>query len=248
VSAVAAGAGERRKSDQHGPLELELPVPDPTHSLPEPAQELLEAAKRLLLRGGFEALRLDAIVHEAGKNKASVKYYFGNKEGLVGAIMDSLDHDQCLQLAERTKDVAGKERLERYIAGQTEMASDGDGFLMFFDILPRVARDDRLRERAGTLYDWYYQMNLQWLGLADRVTPESQDELVALASFLVAVVDGLAVQAAVRPRGFDLARTMRVLNHFLERALEEYVTAAAEGDRRPGTLRGGEQGEESSRR
>ena len=147
-------------------------------------------------------------MREAGKNKASVKYYFGNKEGLVGAIMDSLDHDQCLQLAERTRDVAGKERLERYIAGQTEMATDDDGFLMFFDILPRVARDDRLRERAGALYDWYYQMNLEWLGLTDRVTPENQEELVALASFLVAVVDGLAVQAArpapgLRPRQGD---------------------------------------------
>lgn len=214
---------------QSAPPELELPVSDPTHSLPEPAQELLEAAKRLLLAGGFEALRLDAIVREAGKNKASVKYYFGNKEGLVGAIMDSLDHDQCLQLAERTKDVAGRERLERYIAGQTEIAADGNAFLMFFDILPRVARDERLRERAGTLYDWYYQMNLEWLGLTDRVTPGNQEELVALASFLVAVVDGLAVQAAVRPRGFDLAGAMRVLGFFLERSLEEYVTAAAAG-------------------
>jgi AcrR family transcriptional regulator len=223
VTDVASEAISRRST----PPELELPVSDPTHSLPEPAQELLEAAKRLLLRGGFDALRLDAIVREAGKNKASVKYYFGNKEGLVGAIMDSLDHDQCLQLAERTRDVAGRERLERYIAGQTEMAADGDAFLMFFDILPRVARDERLRARAGTLYDWYYQMNLEWLGLTDRVTPGNQEELVALVSFLVAVVDGLAVQAALRPQGFDLAGAMRVLGFFLERSLEEYVTTAA---------------------
>jgi AcrR family transcriptional regulator len=232
VTAVVSDVEERWVGGRQGPLELEPPeleppVSDPTRSLPEPAQALLEAAKRLLLRGGFEALRLDAIVREAGKNKASVKYYFGNKEGLVGAIMDSLDHDQCLQLAERTRDVAGRERLERYIAGQTEMAADDDAFLMFFDILPRVARDGRLRERAGALYDWYYQMNLEWLGLTRGVAPENQEELVALASFLVAVVDGLAVQAALRPQGFDLAKAMRVLSFFLERSLEEYVTTAA---------------------
>lgn len=223
-----AGRGESRQvGARPQSLELELPVDDPTTSLSQPAQELLEAAKRLLLQGGFEALRLDAIVREAGKNKASVKYYFGNKEGLIAAIMASLDHDQCLQLAERTRGYAGKERLERYIAGQTEIAGDDDGFLMFFDILPRVARDERLREQAGRLYDWYYQMNLLWLGLTDRVTPENREELLALAAFLVAVVDGLAVQAALRPRGLDLEKAMRVLGFFLERSLEEYVTVAA---------------------
>jgi len=45
----------------------------------------------------------------------------------------------------------------------------------------------------------------------------------------VAVVDGLAIQAAVRPQGFDLARAMHVLSFFLERSLEEYVTTAAAG-------------------
>jgi AcrR family transcriptional regulator len=213
-----------------GPSELGPPVDDPTASLPQPAQELLEAAKRLLLRGGFEALRLEAITREAGKNKASVKYYFGNKAGLIAAIMASLDHDQCLQLAARTRGYAGKERLERYVAGQTEMAGDEDGFLMFFDILPRVARDERLREQAGRLYDWYYRMNLEWLGLIDRVTPANQEEFIALASLLVAVVDGLAVQATMRPPGFDLSRAMDVLGFFLERSLEEYVAAVAEGD------------------
>ncbi len=43
------------------------------------------------------------------------------------------------------------------------------------------------------------------------------------------VVDGLAVQAAVRPRSFDLAKAMRVVGFFLERSLEEFVTAAAAG-------------------
>jgi AcrR family transcriptional regulator len=223
---AVTGAGERVRVGVRSES-LGLPVDDPTTSLPQAAQELLEAAKRLLLRGGFEALRLDAIVREAGKNKASVKYYFGNKEGLIAAIMASLDHDQCVQLAERTRGYAGRERLERYIAGQTEIAADDDGFLMFFDILPRVARDERLREQAGKLYDWYCQMNLLWLGLTDRVTPENREEFLALAAFLVAVVDGLAVQAALRPAGLDLEKAMGVLGFFLERSLDEYVTVAA---------------------
>ena len=101
---------------------------DPALSLPETAQRLLEAARRLLLAGGFDALRLDAIAAESGKNKASIKYYFGNKDGLILAILDSLDYDDCLALAEHTRGTAGEERLQRYIEGQTRLAGRCRGF------------------------------------------------------------------------------------------------------------------------
>ena len=44
---------------------------------------ILGAARRLLLRGGREALRWDAIAAEAGRNKSAIKYCYGNKKGLV---------------------------------------------------------------------------------------------------------------------------------------------------------------------
>ena len=97
-----------------------FPVEDPAQSLPETAQRLVEAARRLLLAGGFDALRLDAIAAEAGKNKASIKYHFGNKDGLILAILDSLDYDDCLAFAEHTRGTSGDERLQLYIDGQTD--------------------------------------------------------------------------------------------------------------------------------
>jgi AcrR family transcriptional regulator len=200
-----------------------LPVEDPSLNLPEPANEIVQAARRLLLSGGFEALRVDAIVREARKNKASVKYYFGNKRGLLYALADSLDHEQCLALAEQTRDAVGEERLQRYIAGQTELAGDGDSFLMFFDLLPHVIRDEELRARVSRLYEWYHQMNLVWLGLTDKVTDENRDRLQAFVGLMVAVVDGLAIQAALRPTGFDVAASFDILELFLKRCLDEVV-------------------------
>ena len=114
---------------------LGFPVEDPALSLPKTAQRLIEAGRRLLLTGGFDALTLDAIAAESGKNKASIKYYFGNKDGLILAIVDSLDYQDCLALAENLKGTAGEERLQRYIAGQTRLAADAEGFLVFFDLL-----------------------------------------------------------------------------------------------------------------
>jgi len=200
-------------------------VEDPTLALSGGARRILEASKRLLLRGGFEALRLDAIAAEADRNKASIKYHFGNKDGLILALADSLDYEQCLALAKETTGTSGEERLERYIAGQTRMAADSDGFLMFFDLLPHVVRDERLRPKVAATYDWYYKMNVEWLGLADRMTANNREQYIAFTALMVAVVDGLAIQNALQPRGFDLERAFRMLEFFLRSGLEELVAS-----------------------
>ena len=69
------------------------------------AQRILAAARRLLVRDGFTALTLSAIAVEAEESKASIGYHFGNKDGLVAALVDSLTHDanraliqECLSL------------------------------------------------------------------------------------------------------------------------------------------------------
>ncbi len=205
-----------------------FPVEDPALSLPETAQRLVEAARRLLLAGGFNALTLDAIAAESGKNKASIKYYFGNKDGLILAVLDSLDYEDCLALAETTRGTAGEERLQRYIQGQTRLAADGDGFLVFFDLLPHVIRDERLRERLAALYEWYYKMNVEWLGLAERVRPENRERYIGFVSLMVAVVDGLALQAALKPKGFDLERSFAALEFFLKHCLADFLDSLDE--------------------
>jgi AcrR family transcriptional regulator len=207
---------------------FDFPVEDPAQTLPGTAQRLLEAARRLLLAGGYDALRLDAIAAEAGKNKASIKYYFGNKEGLIAAIVDSLDYDDCLALAEETRGTSGDERLQRYIAGQTRLAGDDDSFLMFFDLLPYIIRDEQLRRRLASLYEWYYKMNAEWLGLTDRIRPENRERFIAFASLMTATVDGLAIQAALRPKGFDLEQSFAVLQFFLKRSLNDFLATLDE--------------------
>ena len=206
-----------------------FPVEDPALSLADTAQRILDAAKRLLLRGGFEALRLDAIATEAGRNKAAIKYHFGNKDGLVLAVAESLDYEQCLALARETSDASGEERLDRYIAGQARMSADREAFLMFFDLLPYVIRDERMRRRMAETYDWYYKMNVEWLGLTDRVTAGNRVQYIALMALLVAAVDGLAIQNALQPQGFDLERAFGVLKSFLKGGLEELLASLDSG-------------------
>jgi AcrR family transcriptional regulator len=163
------------------PLLLE----DPMEALAPTAQRILAAAQRLLAAGGFEALKLSAIAREAGESKASIGYHFGNKAGLVTALVDSLAHEANRGL----------------IDGETRIAADAESFQSFFDILPQALRDPDLRERVAALYDGYRETVLRCLAADDAAT---RDQLRPFAMLMIAIVDGLAIQHGLDPDGADV--------------------------------------------
>ena len=164
---------ERRKSLARGEgLPEPLLLEDPMEALPPTAQRILAAAQRLLAAGGFEALKLSAIAREAGESKASIGYHFGNKAGLVTALVDSLAHDSNRGLIEETAAApAGEARVRALIDGETRIAADAESFQSFFEILPHALRDPDLRERVAALYDGYRETVLRCL---DAAGPEAE--------------------------------------------------------------------------
>jgi AcrR family transcriptional regulator len=181
------------------PLLLE----DPMASLPPTAQRILAAARRLLASGGFEALKLSAIAREAGESKASIGYHFGNKEGLVTALVDALTHEANRGLiAETAAAPAGEARVHTLIDGETRIIGDAEAFQSFFEVLPHALRDPDLRERVAALYDGYRDTVLRCLGAADE---EEKLRLRPFAMLMIAIVDGLALQHGLDPDGADVA-------------------------------------------
>ena len=195
---------ERRKSLARGEgLPEPLLLEDPMEALPPTAQRILAAAQRLLAAGGFEALKLSAIAREAGESKASIGYHFGNKAGLVTALIDSLAHDSNRGLIEETAAVpAGEARVHTLIDGETRIAADAESFQSFFEILPQALRDPDLRERVAALYDGYRETVLRCL---DAENAEAEAELRPFAMLMIAIVDGLAIQHGLDPDGADVA-------------------------------------------
>ncbi|MBN9058064.1 MAG: TetR/AcrR family transcriptional regulator, partial [Rhizobiales bacterium] len=49
---------------------------------------LLDAADRVIARGGVTSLTVDAVAHEAGVSKGGVLYSFGTKDALIEAMLD----------------------------------------------------------------------------------------------------------------------------------------------------------------
>jgi TetR/AcrR family acrAB operon transcriptional repressor len=205
---------------------LRFPFEDPVESLPATAQKILKAATALLAEKGYEAVTLENVAAAAGVNKASIRYNFGNKAGLIIAVADALIHDECLRMAADVESVPQEERLHAAMVGIRRMILDADSFRGFFDILPHAFRDPDLRGRLFALYEWWYHQNLTWLGLA---APGAADNemLMGLAELIAAIPDGLSVQAGLNPDGFELSRPLATLEFLLRNSMVQLLEIAA---------------------
>ncbi len=55
---------------------------------PAKREQILDGAKRIFMRDGFDAASMNAITREAGVSKGTIYVYFQNKEDLFGALIE----------------------------------------------------------------------------------------------------------------------------------------------------------------
>jgi AcrR family transcriptional regulator len=191
---------------------------DPTARLSPTARRLVAAARRLLARGGYEALTVEAVAAEAGAYRDSVRYYFGTKAAFVAAVVESLAHDQSLNAYAETRALpAGDQRVHSMVASDRTLVDDRDGFRDFFALLPHVLLDDELRLRVAALYGWYRDLYVE--GIDDAEAGRDPERLRRLASLMVAMTDGLAVQKLLDPAAVDLEPLFALWEDILRREI-----------------------------
>lgn len=200
----------------------ELVTQDPAAELSPTARRILAAARRVLGRDGFTGLSLEAIAAEAGENKASIRYHFGNKAGLITALVDLVVHDENVQLL---KDLSktGDDRIAVLMEMHRRTTTNAAGYRLFFDLFPNVVRDATLWPRMAELYRWYRELD------AVALAPGADDALRArvevLTSLTVATCDGLAMQHLSDP-DYDLAPVFELYEHLVRAALDEIGVSA----------------------
>jgi len=200
------------------PVPQASPAVAPEAPLSPVAAKLVAAARTLLARGGFKALTVEAVAAEAGAYRDAVRYHFGSKAALVAAVVDSLAHDQSLAAVEQSRELpSGPERLHALVAADRQLVDDRDGFRDFFALLPHVVQDDDLRARVAALYRWYRDLYTD--GLSEDGGAAAGQRLRDLASLMVAVTDGLAVQDLLDPDGPRLERLFGLWEELLRREI-----------------------------
>ena len=223
---------DRSSASRRGLPILPFPIDDPLAALPVTAQKILGAAQRLLSKGGYEEVTLEKVAAEAGVNKASIRYNFGDKAGLLAALVDLLMHAEFARMTRDAPSLRHEERLDASIEAKRRMILSSEAFRGFFDILPHALRNRELRERIAALYPWWCEQNLTWLGLQGG-GPQDRDAVVqGLGELLSAVVDGLSVQAALEPE-FDPARPLETLKFLMANSMAQLAQrATGQGDSR----------------
>ncbi len=210
---TATGKRLRAASTALGP-------PSQQPEMPPTARRLLEAARRLLVRSGFRALSVQAIADEAGENKALIRYYFGDKNGLLVALVDWLMYDYLWEAWQRLAQLSrGHDALDLLVDGAAAgMLADATSYLAYFDLLPHVLRDPGMARQLSDLLQTYRDLNVRGFWGDHSDPPAAIQDLAVLT---VAMTDGLAVQRLADPDKVDVPRALALWKSFVERTILE---------------------------
>lgn len=86
-------------------------------------QKMIETTARILRERGFKSATVRAIAKEADVNIASIKYYFGSKEELIGCALDYMmgNFENIVAYLDDPR-LTPRERLKKYILSYFKLA------------------------------------------------------------------------------------------------------------------------------
>jgi AcrR family transcriptional regulator len=181
--------------------------------------ELGAAVWRLASRDGLEAVTVRRVAGEAGWSTGAVVHYFSDKEELLlfafGTVADRVER-RLAKAADRTSEPLELARtwLVEALPLDGERQAEVRVWFAFLGLAltrPALARAQRLTYRA-------------WRGRVAELLGEAQErgqvradvDCSAAAAALVAVVDGLAIQATFEPRALSGRRQAELVDQHLD--------------------------------
>jgi len=221
---------ESRASHDECIRQLKARVRDPRTELAPTAQRLLAGARKVVLEKGFGGLTLSNISKASQENVASVKYYFGNKAGLVSALLDTVIFDQVSALSNLQETAPAGTAVGTLAADTAAMNRPIPAQRILFAVLSHALQDRQLLKQLRAYYRTFFELHLEQVGRAEGLDPDQRSNLHGLATLLSAIGDGLSIQALVAPDCFDIDETLATLDVLLQRGLPALVQARPSED------------------
>jgi len=181
--------------------------------------ELCAAVWRLASREGLEAVTVRRVAEEAGWSTGAVVHYFSDKEDLLLSAFQTVADRVSRRLEKLEEQTNEPLQLARawLVEGLPLDSERRAEVRVWFALLglaltrPALARAQRLTYRA-------------WRGRVAELLREAQDAGVvradtdcpAAATALVALVDGLAIQATFEPRAVSGGRAVQLVDAHLD--------------------------------
>ncbi|MFT4212577.1 MAG: TetR/AcrR family transcriptional regulator [Microbacterium sp.] len=184
----------------------------------ERRREIVEVAKRIILKGGFEAATMRSIAAEAGFANGALKHYFPGKDSIVAATFESVLEEMAANVELSGSTDAG-ERLEHFL--RAPLAHDEEDIVAGRVLLAlweyAMANDD-----LGALYRSFLD---SWrVSIAEHLTAaraagaiSAEPPYGVLADEYMSVVVGATVVNLMYPDGSRFPNYDAYLDSFLAR-------------------------------
>lgn len=126
-------------------------------------EDILEAARRLMLKGGIPALTLEAVARECGLSKASLYYYFPSKDALLFDLVFGIQRRYAQRVGDAVERArTGSEALRTVVEESArQFAGQLDDFRLVFlhaqlATQGQVEIDERQLQKVRPLNDLWF--------------------------------------------------------------------------------------------
>ena len=163
------------------------------------------------------ALSVQTVATEAQVTKSAIGYHFGNKDGLVRAIIGSMavkEPDEARAAIGRIADPA--ERFHAFMSLYLERVRTNVNFRIAFALGPTAFNDEKIRVSAKTA-----GLDREALHL-----PTDDRSVGVLIAVLMSAITGLAFNCASRSKVMDLDACFAQLEESMAPAFVHAMTAA----------------------
>ena len=167
-------------------------------------EDLLRGARKCIEEKGYARTTARDIVAASGTNLASIGYHFGSKEALLNEAIGAAFEEWTEHLIEVGAEASTDDPLQRLTASMVAMLDEfGKNRALeqaFVEAIAQAERSPALREQMAGQYARSRERIAESVSdaLGDGVSEAGVDPN-AIASYLMAVCDGLVLQALVDP-------------------------------------------------
>jgi AcrR family transcriptional regulator len=155
----------------------------------EGREALLNAAVRVVARGGLRKLTYRAVAEEAGVTHGLVVHHFGSRDAL---IEEALAHTIRTSLSTSALE-PGTGKVADFSTGLSDMVTADPGTQAFqYELLLESRRRPELLPQLRALYDEYFEATRREL---NRMLPAGADQ--AMTRLVFAALDGLVLHQLV---------------------------------------------------
>jgi AcrR family transcriptional regulator len=165
-------------------------------------EALLEGARRCLLEKGYARTTARDLVAASGTNLASIGYHFGSKEALLNGAMQLCFDEYIEQLAQMVFADPSATALQRVRASWVALVSMFEQYRpLMVAFVEALAQAERVPELRAQLAECYERLRATVADMVHASVDGLPDPTARqVASFLIAVYDGLRLQWLLDPQ------------------------------------------------